>query len=108
MTEPHRDGVEVHAEDALREQLASDRVNDYVMALASGQAQSRQIIPGMAARLRTLFPNKINQAGIAKSVELAVAKYVADSAAGMTGAGAVTPGAVQTAPGGPPVPGNQP
>jgi len=93
---------------AQRIELASERVNEYINALASGQAQSRQIIPGMAARLRTLFPNKINRAGIAKSVELAVAKYVADSAAGTIGAGAVAPGAVQTAPGGPPVPGNQP
>lgn len=93
---------------AQRLQLASDRVNDYITALATGQAQSRQIIPGMAARLRTLYPNKINRAGIAKSVELAVAKYVADSAAGATGAAAPAPSPIQTAPGGPPVPGNVP
>jgi hypothetical protein len=87
---------------AQRVQLASDRVHEYITALAMGQAQSRQIIPGMAARLRSLYPHKVNRAGIARATELAVAQYVADSTAA-GGVAGPTPGAVTPAPGGPPV-----
>lgn len=90
---------------AQKLQLASDRVNEYIAALASGQAERRQLIPGMAARLRTLYPNRINQSGVTRAVELAVAKFVADSAASGGAGGAQPPAPVTTAPGGPPVPG---
>jgi hypothetical protein len=90
---------------AQRLQLASERVNEYILALASGQAERRQLIPGMAARLRTLYPNRINRAGVTRAVELAVAKFVSDSTA--SGGVGLPPGAVTPAPGGPPVPDGQ-
>lgn len=90
---------------AQRRQLASDRVNEYIVRLAGGQAQRRQVLPGMAAKLRDQYPNRVNQAGIVKAVELAVAKFVTDSAAAGQGGGALPPGPVTPAPGPAPVPG---
>lgn len=91
---------------AQRNQLAADRVNQYIEALATGQAQNRQILPGMAAMLRDQAPNRVNPAGVARAVALAMPKWVADSTAAMGGAGGgIPPGAVVPAPGGAPLPG---
>ncbi len=91
--------------EAQRIQLASERVNQYIDGLATGQAQRRQVLPGMAASLRAQAPNRVNAAGVARSVALAVPKWVADSTAGAAGQGAIPPGAVMPAPGGAPLPG---
>ena len=91
--------------EAQRLQLASDRVNVYIDGLATGQVQRRQILPGMAASLRAQAPNRVNPAGVARAVALAVPKWVADSTAGAAGPGAIPPGAVMPAPGGAPLPG---
>lgn len=87
---------------AQRLQLATDRVNDYILALASGQAERRQIIPGMSAQLRSRFSNRINRAGLTRAVEIAMPRYLADS---MAAVGGGMPSPVTPAPGGPPVPG---
>ncbi|MFN2315089.1 MAG: peptidylprolyl isomerase, partial [Gemmatimonadales bacterium] len=91
--------------EAQRIQLASERVNTYIDGLATGQAQRRQVLPGMAASLRAQAPNRVNAAGVARAVALAVPKWVADSTAGTAGQGAIPPGAVTPAPGGAPLPG---
>jgi len=89
---------------AQRAQLASERVNDYILKLASGEAQRRQMLPGMAAKLREKTAHRVNPAGVARAVELAIAKFVADSTAA-GGAAGIPPGAVTPAPGPPPIPG---
>lgn len=91
--------------EAQRIQLASERVNQYLDGLATGQAQRRQILPGMAASLRANSTARVNEAGVARAVALAVPVWVADSTASMAGQGAVPPGAVTPAPGGAPLPG---
>jgi hypothetical protein len=54
----------------------------------------------LAGHLREEGSYKVNRAGLARAVELASAKWKADSAANAAGAGQ---GAIQPAPGGPPV-----
>ena len=39
--------------EAQRAQLAADRVNSYINALATGQAPNQQLIPGLVAKLRS-------------------------------------------------------
>lgn len=91
---------------AQRSQRAAERVNRYLEALATGQAQNRQILPGMAAMLRERASARVNSAGVARAVALAMPKWVADSTAAAGGAGGgIPPGAVVPAPGGAPLPG---
>lgn len=95
---------------AERRQKASERVNAYLDRVAAGQLQRRQIIPGMANALRAGASHRVNAAGVARAVELAMVRWVADSSLAAAGAGAappagaLPPGAVTPAPGGPPVP----
>jgi len=86
---------------AARLDSAASRVNRFMDQLLAGQAQFRPLPPPLAGHLRELGSYKINRAGLARAVELASAKWKADSAA--NAAGAANPGAIQPAPGGPPV-----
>ncbi|MEO8449422.1 MAG: hypothetical protein ABI647_06510, partial [Gemmatimonadota bacterium] len=69
--------------------------------LVDGKAQIQQVMPSLAAQLRMEGKGRVNQAGIARAVELAQVQFKKDSAAGGKGP---NPGAMQRAPGGPPVP----
>lgn len=79
---------------------AATRVDQFIDQLLTGQAQFRPLAPPLTGYLRETGRYKINRAGLTRAVELATAKWKADSAAG---AGS-QPGAIQPAPGGPPVP----
>jgi hypothetical protein len=74
-------------------------VNRFMDQLLAGQAQFRPLPPPLAGHLRESGTYKINKAGLSRAVELASAKWKADSAAQ---AGKAPP-AIQPAPGGPPV-----
>jgi hypothetical protein len=93
---------------AQRVKLAEQKVEEYFDKLTKGQAQFRQIPPTLSAELRAQGDFKIYQAGIAKAVDLVLAKRRADSAAGKLTPPAPTPGSLQPAPGGPPTPGKKP
>jgi hypothetical protein len=80
--------------------LAGEKVDDFFTRLTEGRAQMAIVLPELAGHLRSLGGGKVNQAGVARSVELAMAEYRRDSAA----AAARPPANVVTpAPGGPPV-----
>jgi hypothetical protein len=85
---------------AARLDSAATRVDRFINQLLTGQAQFRPLAPPLTGYLRETGRYKINRAGLTRAVELATAKWKADSAAG---AGS-QPGAIQPAPGGPPVP----
>lgn len=92
---------------AQRAQLAADRVNGFLDAVVAGQAQVQQLIPGLVAKLRADAPHRVNTAGVARAVALAVPQWVADSTAAGAGAGGgAAPGAVVPAPGPAPLPGS--
>lgn len=93
--------------EAQRAQLAADRVNSYINALATGQAPNQQLIPGLVAKLRSEGTFRVNTAGVNRAVALAVPQWVADSTAQAAGAapGSQAPGAVVPAPGPAPLPG---
>ena len=96
---------------AERVKLAEQRVDQYFDKLTKGQAQFRQVPPTLSAELRAGADFKVYQAGIARSVELILAKRRADSASGTTAPPtppAPEPGTLQPAPGGPPTPGKNP
>ena len=95
--------------EAERVKLAAQKVDDYFDRLTKGQAQFRQIPPTLSAELRAEGDYKVYQAGIARAVELILAKRRADStAAPAPGVPAPAPGSLQPAPGGPPTPGKTP
>ncbi|MFN0179023.1 MAG: peptidylprolyl isomerase [Gemmatimonadales bacterium] len=80
--------------------LAGEKVDDFFTRLTEGRAQMAIVLPELAGHLRSLGGGKVNQAGVARAVELAMAQYRRDSAA----AAARPPANVVTpAPGGPPV-----
>lgn len=85
---------------AARLDSAASRVNRFMDQLLAGQAQFRPLPPPLAGHLREEGNYKINKAGLTRAIELATAKWKADSAAQAPAAGQ---GAVQPAPGGPPV-----
>lgn len=85
---------------AARLDSAASRVNRFVDQLLAGQAQFRPLPPPLAGHLREDGKYRINRAGLTRAVELATAKWKADSAAQASSAGQ---GAIQPAPGGPPV-----
>jgi PPIC-type peptidyl-prolyl cis-trans isomerase-like protein len=93
---------------AERLKLAEQRVDQYFDKLTKGQAQFRQVPPTLSAELRGEGDFKVYQAGIARAVELILAKRRSDSASGTTAPLAPEPGKLQTAPGGPPTPGKTP
>ncbi|HEX9894338.1 MAG TPA: peptidylprolyl isomerase, partial [Gemmatimonadales bacterium] len=86
---------------AARLDSAASRINRFIDQLLTGQAQFRPLPPPLAGFLRENGRYKINRAGLTRAVELATAKWKADSAAG---GAAGQPGAIQPAPGGPPIP----
>ena len=92
--------------EAERVKLAEQRIDEYFDKLTKGQAQFRQVPPTLSAE----GDFKVYQAGIARAVELILAKRRADSAAGPTAAPPPppAPGTLQPAPGGPPTPGKTP
>jgi hypothetical protein len=80
--------------------LAGEKIEDYFSRLVEGRAQMAQVLPELADYLRAQRLGKVNQAGLARAVELAMAQHRRDSAAA-----AARPQAsvVQPAPGGPPI-----
>lgn len=84
-----------------RSRLAAEKVEDYFTRLLAGQAQMHLVLPQLAAELRAARLGRVNQAGVARALELASAQFRRDSAA----AAARMPGGpgIQRAPGGPPV-----
>ncbi len=88
---------------ADREAAAAEKVEAYFDQLISGQAQFQPLPGSLGASLRRTMRSKLNRAGLSRSVELAVARGRADSAARALQAPA-QPGAIQPAPGGPPIP----
>jgi hypothetical protein len=83
---------------AEREKVAQLRVETYFDGLISGKARLRPLPSALATLLREKLPYDIHDAGVNRAVEIASeAKAKADSAA--------PKGAMQRAPGGPPVPG---
>lgn len=85
-----------------RSQAAAEKVDDYFTRLVKGEAQLRPLPGALSGFLRANAKYRLNQAGVTRSVELAIAKARADSAAGKT-----EPGVVQPAPGPAPVPGGE-
>lgn len=84
-----------------RSKLAAEKVEDYFGRLLEGQAQMQVLLPPLGADLRASKIGRVNQAGVARAVELATAQFRRDSAAA---AGRIPPGqGVVPAPGGPPV-----
>jgi PPIC-type peptidyl-prolyl cis-trans isomerase-like protein len=93
---------------AERVKLAEQKVDAYFDKLTKGQAQFRQVPPTLSSELRSQGDFKVYQAGIARAVELILAKRRTDSASGNTAPPAPAPGTLQPAPGGPPTPGKTP
>ena len=83
---------------AERQKVAGLKMEQYFDALIGGKATLRPMPSALATLLRERLPYRVEQAGVARAVEIAKeAKAKADSA------GAGNP--VQRAPGGPPIPG---
>jgi hypothetical protein len=84
-----------------REKVAGLKVETYLDKLVQGKGRLRPLPAALATLLRERFPYRIHDAGLNRAVEIATeAKAKADSAS--------PKGAMQQAPGGPPVPGLQP
>jgi len=84
-----------------REKVAGLKVERYFDDLIAGKARLRPLPSALATLLRERMPYTVHEAGVSRAVELAVdLKAKADSAA--------PKGAMQRAPGPPPVPGMQP
>lgn len=81
--------------------LASDKVEDFFGRLLEGKAQMMVLPPELADYLRASGAGKVNEAGVARAVELASVQFKRDSAAGKGPRGG--PPAVEKAPGGPPI-----
>ena len=82
---------------AEREKLAQLRVERYFDQLIAGKTKLRPLPSALATLLRERLPYRVHDAGINRAIEMATeAKAKADSAA--------PPGAMQRAPGPPPIP----
>ena len=88
---------------AVRLDSAASHVNRFMDQLLSGQAQFRAFPPPLTGYLRETGKYRVNKAGLTRAVELASAKWKADSAATAASGGGAGK-AIQPAPGGPPVP----
>lgn len=95
------DSSSLTAEARLK--LASEKVEDFFTRLLDGRAQMVVMPPELGDYLRGRGRGKVNPAGIARAVELATAQRTRDSAEAASRPGAPAPGAVQSAPGGPPI-----
>jgi PPIC-type PPIASE domain len=84
---------------AEREQVAARRVEDYFNRLIGGKSRLRPMPSALATLLRERYPHEINDAGLNRAVELA------SQMQSKTDSAAPAPGAMQRAPGGPPIPG---
>ena len=93
---------------AQKTKVADDKVEAFFGLLLEGKAQMQVVMPELADHLRTLQGGKVNQAGVARAVELATAQFRKDSAAAAAKGPQPSPGAVQQAPGGPPIGGDKP
>ena len=83
-----------------KSKLANDKVEEFFGRLVEGRAQMAQVLPELGDYLRAKKLGKVNQAGLARSVELAMAQHRRDSA---SAAARPPANVVQPAPGGPPV-----
>jgi len=90
-----------------RKAAAAAKVETYFDNLLSGAAQYQPLPGVLGTVMREDRGGKLNRAGIARAVELAIAQARADSAAQAGQPGAPPAGPIQPAPGGPPVPQGQ-
>ena len=93
---------------AQKTKVADGKVEDFFARLLDGKAQMQVLMPELADHLRATEGGKVNQAGVARAVELATAQFHRDSAAAAAKGPQPSPGAVQQAPGGPPIGGDKP
>ena len=97
-------GAESKLSAVDKSKLASDKVEDFFARLLDGKAQMQIVLPELGDHLRATGGGKVNQAGIARAVELATATFRRDSvAAAAKGAPPGAPPVIQQAPGGPPI-----
>jgi hypothetical protein len=81
-----------------RQKLAELKVDQYFDRLTQGKARLRPLPSALSTLLRQRFPYRVHDAGVNRAVEIAQGlKAKSDSSAGQ--------GAMQRAPGGPPIPG---
>ncbi len=86
-----------------RQKLAELKVDQYFDRLTQGKARLRPLPSALSTLLRQRFPYRVHDAGVNRAVEIAQGlKAKADSTASKGG------GAMQRAPGGPPIPGPAP
>jgi hypothetical protein len=84
-----------------RQKLADMKVDEYFDRLTQGKARLRPLPSALSTLLRQRFPYRVHDAGVNRAVEIAQGlKAKADSTA--------SKGAMQRAPGGPPIPGPAP
>ena len=93
---------------AEKTKVADTKIEEFFARLLDGKAQMQVVMPELADHLRTIEGGKVNQAGVARAVELAQAKFSRDSVTGAAKGPQPSPGAVQQAPGGPPIGGDKP
>ena len=97
-------GAESKLAAADKSKLASDKVEQFFGRLLDGKAQMQVVLPELGDHLRATGGGKVNQAGVARAVELATAQFRRDSAAAAAKGGqAGAPAPIQPAPGGPPI-----
>jgi PPIC-type PPIASE domain len=81
-----------------RQKLAELKVDQYFDRLTQGKARLRPLPSALSTLLRQRFPYRVHDAGVNRAVEIAQGlKAKSDSSSGQ--------GAMQRAPGGPPIPG---
>ena len=86
---------------AERQKVAGLKMEQYFDQLIDGKARLRPLPSALASLLRERLPYRVNEAGVARAVDIAKeAKAKADSASGSS--------PVRRAPGGPPIPGAGP
>jgi parvulin-like peptidyl-prolyl isomerase len=86
--------------------FAAGKVDEYFERLISGRAQMQMLLPELAMDLRMGGVGRVNQAGVSRAVELAMAQFRRDSAS--TANKATAQPQVEKAPGGPPIGGGTP
>jgi hypothetical protein len=94
------DAIDPSASEADRRAAAAMKVDQFFDRMVTGQSRLR-LLPGMLSwSLRSNGEYGVNPAGAARAIEIAQAKQAAEGGAGAAGAAG---GAIQPAPGGPPV-----
>lgn len=97
-------GAESKLSAADKSKVASDKVEEFFARLLDGKAQMQVVLPELGDHLRATGGGKVNQAGVARAVELATAQFRRDSAAAAAKGGQPgAPAPIQQAPGGPPI-----